>query len=67
MDHEVGPWKMAFINGPSSWSNFYFLEIGFESLGPSLGVNQMWTKKNDHAPKVNMLFFLIHAQNSNFE
>jgi hypothetical protein len=21
-------------------------------LGPSLGVNQMWTKKNDHAPKI---------------
>jgi hypothetical protein len=21
------------------------------ALGPSLGVNQMWTKKNDHAPK----------------
>jgi len=20
-------------------------------LGPSLGVNRMWTKKNDHAPK----------------
>ena len=23
MDHEVGPWKMAFVNGLSSWSNFH--------------------------------------------
>ena len=21
-DHEVGPWKMAFVNGPTSWSDF---------------------------------------------
>ena len=24
-DHEVGPWKMDFFNGPSSWSNFHGL------------------------------------------
>jgi hypothetical protein len=26
-------------------------------LGPSIGVNQMWTKRNDHATKVNVLIF----------
>ena len=23
MDHEVGPWKMAFVNDLSSWSNYH--------------------------------------------
>ena len=23
MDHEVGPWKMAFYHGLTSWSNFH--------------------------------------------
>jgi hypothetical protein len=23
MDHDVGPWKKAFFNGPSSWSSFH--------------------------------------------
>jgi hypothetical protein len=45
MDHEVGPWKMAFVNGPTS------LKIVLRALGPSLGVNRMSTKKKDHAPK----------------
>jgi hypothetical protein len=49
MDHEVGSWKRAFsvvrVHGPTSY------EISFEALGLSLGVNQMWTKKNSHAPK----------------
>jgi hypothetical protein len=26
-------------------------KLGLRALGPSLGVNQMWTKKSDHAPK----------------
>jgi len=37
MDHEVGPWKMVFLNGPSSWSNFHVstsLNISFQILGP---------------------------------
>ena len=36
-DHEVGPWRMAFVNGPSSWSNFHgptSLKISLKSLGP---------------------------------
>ena len=42
------PWSNSMVQLP--WSNF--LKIQFtNSLGPSLGVNRMWTKKNDHAPK----------------
>jgi hypothetical protein len=61
MDHEVGPWKMAFLHGPTSWSNIHgpiSLKIRFtKPWGPSLGVNQMWTGRNDHAPKWNVLIF----------
>ena len=35
-DHEVGPWKMAFSNGLSSWSNVHgptSSKNSFESLG----------------------------------
>jgi hypothetical protein len=57
MDHESGPWKMAFSHGPTSMVQF--LENRFTMpLDPSLGVNQMWTKRNDHAPNVNMLTLL---------
>ena len=61
MDYEVGPWKMAFFNGPNSWSNFHvrLLKIlVLKASGPSLGVNQMWTKKNDHTPKNKCADFL---------
>jgi hypothetical protein len=41
------------------WSDFIFQFLGsdflenqfIKLLGPSLGVNGMWTKRNDHAPK----------------
>jgi hypothetical protein len=34
-DHEVGPWKMAFVNGPSSWSDFHGpTSWSLKSLGP---------------------------------
>ena len=57
MDHEVGPWKMAFLNGLIS------LKIQYaKPLGPSLGVKRIWTKGNDRAPKVDVLIFLIYAQ-----
>ena len=56
MDHEVGPWKMAIFHGSSSW--YVFLKKNYiKSLGSSLGVNWMWTKRNDHAPKSNVLIF----------
>ena len=50
IDDEVGSWKMVIFNGPRSWSDF-FTKNSIESLGPSLGVNRMWAKKNDHVPK----------------
>jgi hypothetical protein len=42
-------------DGIFSWSNFHGL-ISYKnqfikSLGPSLGVNQMWTKRSDHTPR----------------
>jgi hypothetical protein len=33
-----------------SWSDFLIFFV-LKALGRSLGVNRMWTKKNDHAPK----------------
>ena len=44
------------MTGPTSWSKF-LRNIFTKALDPSLGVNQMWTKSNDHAPKVNVLIF----------
>jgi hypothetical protein len=41
-------------------------KIVLKGLGPSLGVNQMWTKKNDHAPKNEGADFIIHAQKGHF-
>ena len=46
MHHEVKPRKIAFFHGPISLKNQFT-----KPLGPSLGVNRMFTKKNDHAPK----------------
>jgi hypothetical protein len=66
MDHEVRTWKMAFFHGPTSWSNFHdtiFKKKQFtKPLGPSLGVNQMWTSGIAMHQKVNVLIFLIYAQ-----
>ena len=56
--HQV-PWSQTIEVGLISWADFmvqfawsHFLINQFtKPLGLSLGVNQMWTKKNDHAPK----------------
>jgi hypothetical protein len=64
-----GPWTQTMEDGLFSWSDLMvehpwsaFLENQFiKSLGPSLGVNQMWTKRNDHALKVNVLIFLTYT------
>jgi hypothetical protein len=66
MDHEVGPWRLAFF----PWSNF--LQKSFtKSLGLSLGVKQMWFKRNDHAPKSECAdffkFFNTWPQKGGFE
>ena len=47
MEHEIGSWKMALLHGliPSEIT---------KPLGTLLGVNRMWTKRNDHASKVNV-------------
>ena len=54
MDYEVGPWKMAFsmvwVHGPTFMVRLLKI-IVLEDLGPSLGVNRMWIKKNDYAPQ----------------
>jgi hypothetical protein len=44
MDHKDRPWKMVF-------SDFSKNHLFTKSLGPSLGANQMWTMRNDDAPK----------------
>jgi hypothetical protein len=47
MDHEGG----------LPWSNSLKTQFT-KALGPSLGVNQMWTKRNGHAPRSECVDFL---------
>ena len=51
MEHEVGPWKIAFFHGPTSIVQFLKQKLGeffyIVNLGPSLGVNRMWTKQEE--------------------
>ena len=50
------------VHGPTSMVRL-LKKIVLKALDPSLGVDQMWIKKNDHAPKSECAeFFLIHAQ-----
>ena len=42
----------------------FLKKINIQTL---LGVNGMRIKRNDYAPKVNVLIFLIDAQKINFE
>ena len=53
MDHEVGPWKMAFFHGPNLFLFLFFDIINqfAKLLDLSQGVNLMWTKRNDYVPK----------------
>ena len=61
MDHEVGPWKMVFFHGPTIWSNFHGLvslkNILQSPLGPLVGVNGMWIKRNNHASRKKCAIF----------
>jgi hypothetical protein len=67
MGHEVGSWKMAFVNGPSSTvrgpTSMVQLhrKLGLRALGPSLGVNRMWTKKSD-VTCITYLLFIVYLQ-----
>ena len=53
MDHEVKPWN----DGIFPWSNFLKKQFT-KPLFSLLGVNRMWTKRNDHAPKTSCAGFL---------
>ena len=51
-----------------SWSNFLTNQFT-KPLGPSLGVNWMWTKRNDHVPKNGCVgfCFLCMSKKGSFE
>jgi hypothetical protein len=42
---------MVQLHGPTSVAQFLERNQFGKSLGSSLGVNRMWTERNDHAPK----------------
>ena len=50
MDHEVGPWKIVWVHGPTLLVRLLKKSI-LRALDPSLGVNQLCTKRKDHGPK----------------
>ena len=50
------PWSNLMIQHP--WFDFLKNQCT-KHVDPSLGVNQMWTKRNDHAPKANVLIFFF--------
>ena len=49
-DHGRWPLSMVRVHGLISMVRLH-KKLVLRALGPSLGMNQMWTKKNDHAPK----------------
>ena len=74
MNHEVWQWKMAFSHGSDfmvqlPWSDLLKTNQFTKPLGPSLDVNRMWTKRNDHAPKsecANLNFYFNIYQKGHF-
>ena len=50
LGHGRGLFSMARVHGPTSMVRL-LKKLVLKALDPSLGVNRMWTKKNDHAPK----------------
>ena len=59
-DHGRWPFVMVWLHGPTSMIHFT------KPLGPSLSVNQIWTKRMTMHQKVNVLIFIIHAQKGQF-
>ena len=58
--HGRWPSSMVRHDGPTYGPiSFLFLNQFTKPLGPSLGVNRMWTKRNDHAPKNECASFLL--------
>ena len=67
-DHGRWPFPWSKHNGPTygliSFEKNQFTKL----LGPSPGWNQMWIKRNDHAPKNECAgCFLIYVQKGSFE
>jgi hypothetical protein len=52
-----GPFPWSDFMVQLSWLDFLIINKFTKPLGPSLGVDRMWTKRNDHAPKMNVLDF----------
>ena len=55
MEDGLFSWSDLMVQLP--WSDFLKNQFT-KPLGSSLGVNQMWTKRNDHAPKSECADFL---------
>ena len=49
-DHVSWPFSMIRVHGPTFMVRL-LKKLVLKALGPSLGVNWMWIKKNEHAPK----------------
>jgi hypothetical protein len=64
-DHGRWPLSMVRVYGLTFVVRLH-KKLVLRALGPSLGVNRMWTKKSDHAPKSEGVDFLIHAQKGQF-
>ena len=61
-DHGRCLFSMVRVHGPTSMIQL-LKNIVLKVMGSSLGVNGMWTKKNDHVLKSQCAdFFVIHAQ-----
>ena len=58
---------MAFFHGPTSMVQFLKKNKVTKPLGPSLGVNQMWTKRNGHAPKSECAIFFNYMPKKGFK
>ena len=70
-----GPWSRTMEDGLYPWSDLMVQHPWFDFLKENqftkpldswLGVDQMWIKRNDYAPKVNVLIFLIYVQKRHF-
>ena len=61
MKSDRGKWVFFSLNNlmvQLPWSSFLKNQF-MKSLGPSLGVNWMWTKSNDHAPESECVEFFL--------
>ena len=66
-DHGRWTLSMVWVHGPTSMV-WHHKKLVLRALGPSLGVNQMWTKKNDRAPKSEGVdFFNTYPKRTNLK